>query len=81
MPDPVWLVRPRADGGWDYVSFQSQSGGEPTTLLSVEMLEGSHLPPQMPLLKRRHHLDPAEAERQRQLLQREGGFRCSKPLF
>jgi hypothetical protein len=81
MPDSVWLVRPRADGGWDYVSFQSQPGVEPTGLSSVEMREGSHLPPQMPLLKRRHRLDPAEAERQRQRLQREGGFRCSKPLF
>ncbi|MCP9927613.1 hypothetical protein [Cyanobium sp. CH-040] len=81
MPDSVWLVRPRADGGWDYVSFQNHAGVGPAGLSTVEMREGSHLPPQMPLLKRRHRLDPAEAERQRQRLQREAGFHCSKPLF
>ncbi|WP_370455613.1 hypothetical protein [Synechococcus sp. RSCCF101] len=47
----------------------------------VEMREGSHLPPQMPLLKRRSWLPQAEAERQSQRLQREAGFRCSEPLF
>lgn len=81
MPDSVWLVRPRADGGWDYVSFQNQPGMDPAALSTVEMREGSHLPPQMPLLKHRHRLDPAEAERQRQRLQREGGFHRSQPLF
>ncbi len=81
MPDPVWLVRPRPDGGWDYVSFQNQPGAGPAGPSSVEMREGSHLPPQMPLLKRRHRLDLAEAERCRQRLQQEGGFRCSDPLF
>jgi hypothetical protein len=45
------------------------------------MREGSHLPPQMPLLKRRHRLDRAEAERRRQVLQQEAGFHCSEPLF
>lgn len=86
MAEPVWLVRPRPDGGCDYVSFQVQvpcdaSLPESAALSIVEMREGSHLPPQMPLLKRRHHLDLAEAERRRQRLQQEGGFRCSEPLF
>jgi len=47
----------------------------------VEMREGSHLPPQMPLLKHRKRLGPEEAERCRRRLQLEGGFRCSDPLF
>jgi hypothetical protein len=80
MPEPVWLVRPRPDGGCDYVSFQVQPALEAATN-TVEMREGSHLPPQMPLLKHRRRLDPAEAERRRQRLQQEGGFRCSEPLF
>ena len=79
MPKPLWLVRPRPDGGCDYVSFLPAQGaiGAPT----VEMREGSHLPPQMPLLKRRSRLGPEEAERCRRRLQLEGGFRCSDPLF
>jgi len=89
MPEPLWLVRPRPDGGCDYVSFQPQPGLEATSTtsasmastLSVEMRQGSHLPPPMPLLKHRRRLDPAEAERWRQRLQQEGGFRCSDPLF
>jgi hypothetical protein len=47
----------------------------------VEMRQGSHLPPQMPLLKHRRRLDLAEAERWSEQLQQEGGFRCSEPLF
>ncbi|MEB3354805.1 MAG: hypothetical protein VKM34_11345 [Cyanobacteriota bacterium] len=81
MPEPLWLVRPRPDGGCDYVSFQLQPAVEASTCNVVEMREGSHLPPQMPLLKRRHRLDLAEAERCRLQLQQEGGFRCSEPLF
>jgi hypothetical protein len=45
------------------------------------MREGSHLPPQMPLLKRRCWLQLDEAEQQRRRLQLEGGFRHSDPLF
>jgi hypothetical protein len=45
------------------------------------MREGSHLPPQMPLLKRRCWLQRDEAEQQRRRLQLEGGFRHSEPLF
>jgi hypothetical protein len=81
MLKPLWLVRPRPDGGSDYVSFQFDAvSGSPLTG-SVEMREGSHLPPQMPLLKRRHRLDPDEAERCRVRLEQEGGFRFSDPLF
>lgn len=71
---PSWLVRPRSDGGCDYVSFSPTHG-------SVEMREGSHLPPQMPLLKRRRHLPAEEAEACRRRLQQEAGFHQSDPLF
>ncbi|MEB3235257.1 MAG: hypothetical protein VKM98_07505 [Cyanobacteriota bacterium] len=79
MPKPLWLVRPRPDGGCDYVSFvPTQAAGAPAT---IEMREGSHLPPQLPLLKRRHRLPLEEAERCRQQLQQSGGYHCSEPLF
>ncbi|WP_411877126.1 hypothetical protein [Vulcanococcus limneticus] len=92
MARPLWLVRPRADGGSDYVSFQPAAsrtpghGGSPMTdqaatgLDQVEMREGSHLPPQMPLLKRRQWLPSDEAELQSRRLQ-QGGYRHSEPLF
>jgi hypothetical protein len=48
---------------------------------TVEMREGSHLPPQMPLLKRRHRLPLEEAEQCRQRLQQKDGFRSCEPLF
>jgi len=91
MPEPLWLVRPRPDGGCDYVNFQPQPGMEPTGVSTpsqgpspapvVEMRQGSHLPPQMPLLKHRRRLDPAEARRWQERLLQEGGFRSSEPLF
>jgi hypothetical protein len=74
MARPLWLVRPRADGGSDYVSFVPADS-------RVEMREGSHLPPQMPLLKRRSWLPREEAERQCDRLQQEAGYRHSEPLF
>ena len=74
MPMPLWLVRPRPDGGCDYVNFTADHG-------AVEMREGSHLPPQMPLLKRRHRLATEEAEARCRRLQQEGGFLRSEPLF
>ena len=72
---PSWLIRPRSDGGCDYVSFS------PTPGAVVEVREGSHLPPQMPLLKRRLRLALDEAEACRQHLQQEAGFQQSEPLF
>ncbi len=84
MPRPFWLVRPRADGGCDYVSFLPGPGIPSATSpcdATVEMREGCHLPPQMPLLKRRLWLPLAEAEAQRLRLQEEGGYRRSEPLF
>ena len=99
MPRPFWLVRPRADGGCDYVSFLPGSGtpsaatsseatpSEATTSeatlseATIEMREGCHLPPQMPLLKRRLWLPLEEAEAQRLRFQEEGGYRRSEPLF
>lgn len=74
MPGSLWLVRPRTDGGSDYVNFVRG-------LTEVEMLEGSHLPPQMPLIKRRCRLRLDEAERCRQQLQQSGGYHSSDPLF
>ena len=71
---PFWLVRPRSDGGCDYVSFSPAHG-------AVEMREGSHLPPQMPLLKRRRRLAADEADACRSRLQLEAGFSHSDPLF
>ncbi|MEB3306941.1 MAG: hypothetical protein VKK98_02195 [Cyanobacteriota bacterium] len=71
-----WLVRPRQDGGCDYVSFQTTASAG-----VIEMREGSHLPPQMPLLKRRHRLAADEAELRRSQLQLIGGYHCSEPLF
>ncbi|MFM7754990.1 MAG: DUF1651 domain-containing protein [Cyanobium sp.] len=80
MPSqPLWLVRPRSDGGSDYVNFVPSPTGLDTPL--VEIREGSHLPPQMPLLKHRRRLDPAEARRWQERLLQEGGFRSSEPLF
>ena len=78
MARPLWLVRPRNDGGCDYVNFVP---GSTSGSAAVEMREGSHLPPQMPLLKRRCWLQRDEAEQQRRLLQLEGGYRHSEPLF
>lgn len=74
MARPLWLVRPRTDGGSDYVNFIPASGG-------VEIREGSHLPPQMPLLKRRWRLATEEAEICRRRLQQEAGYQRSEPLF
>ncbi|MEX0587800.1 MAG: hypothetical protein WD136_00950 [Cyanobium sp.] len=79
MPKPLWLVRPRPDGGCDYVSFLPAQG--PIGAITVEMREGSHMPPQMPLLKHRKRLGAEEAERCRHHLQQEAGFRFSEPLF
>ena len=78
-PLPLWLVRPRSDGGSDYVRFLPFSSSDDTPL--VEVREGSHLPPQMPLLKRRLRLPAAEAEACRRHLQQEAGYRRSEPLF
>ena len=79
MPKPLWLVRPRPDGGCDYVSFLPAQG--PIGATTVEMREGSHMPPLLPLLKHRKRLGAEEAERCRRKLQQEAGFYCSEPLF
>ena len=76
---PLWLVRPRSDGGSDYVSFMPALAAAAGSLVEIRL--GSHLPPQMPLLKRRLKLAPAEAEACRRRLQQEDGYRRSEPLF
>lgn len=74
MSTTSWLARRRSDGGSDFVNFLPGHDG-------VEIREGSHLPPQMPLLKRRWRLAPAEAEACRQQLLQEAGFHRCEPLF
>jgi len=74
VPDHLWLVRPCRDGGCDYVRFLPRQE-------TVEVHEGSHLPPQMPLLKHRHWLAAEEAEARRRDLQQEDGYQFSEPLF
>lgn len=84
MPKPLWLVRPRPDGGCDYVSFLPAQGPPDSTALdprTVEMREGSHLPPQLPLLKHRKRLGAEEAESCSRRLQLESGFLSCEPLF
>ncbi len=77
---PIWLIRPRSDGGNDYVRFRPTPGAR-GELAAVEILEGSHLPPQMPLLRHRRRLDAAQAELCRRRLLQEAGYRRSEPLF
>ena len=67
-------MRGTADGGTEYVCFRS-------TRESVEMLEGFHLPPQMPLIKKRRWLNRSEALSCRQNLERSEGFRHGSALF
>jgi hypothetical protein len=79
MPNPLWLVRPRSDGGRDFASFlpfQSDPGAP-----MMEIREGSHLPPQLPLLKRRRRLAIAEAMACSQSMLLEAGYHRSEPLF
>ena len=72
--ESLWLVRGTADGGTEYVCFRP-------TPESVEMLEGFHLPPQMPLIKKRRWLNRSEALSCRQKLERSEGFRHGSALF
>ena len=70
----LWLLRRSMDGGTDYVLFRG--GDEP-----VEMLEGYHLPPQMPFIKRRKWLNRADAKSCQRRLERSEGYRHGAPLF
>ena len=72
--ESLWLVRGTADGGTEYVCFRPEHE-------SVEMLEGFHLPPQMPLIKKRRWLNRSEALSCRQKLERSEGFRHGSALF
>ena len=74
MVDTIWLHRPSHDGGIDYVCFRAQQG-------AVEILEGYHLPPQMPLIKTRISLGSAQALHRRDHLERCLGFRHCPPVF
>ena len=74
MVEPIWLHRPSRDGGIDYVCFRAQQG-------AVEILEGSHLPPQMPLSKTRISLGSAQARDRRDHFEQCLGFRHGPPVF
>ena len=70
----VWLLRPCSDGGTDYVCFRPGQD-------RVEVVEGYHLPPQMPLIKRRSWMNRVDALSCRSWLERSEGFRHGAPLF
>ena len=72
--DTVWLLRPCDDGGTDYVCFRDHCD-------HVEVLEGYHLPPQMPLIKRRRWMNRSEALSCRHRLESSEGFQLGKALF
>ena len=72
--DTLWLLRPCADGGTDYICFREHRD-------HVEVLEGYHLPPQMPLIKHRQLLLSADVPRCRHRFERQQGFRHGPPLF
>jgi len=74
VDNTCWLMRSSADGGTEYVCFRGSD--EP-----VEMLEGFHLPPQMPLIKRRRWMNRSEALSCRHRLEFSEGFRHGRALF
>ena len=74
MVETIWLHRPSRNGGIDYVCFRAQQG-------AVEILEGSHLPPQMPLIKTRISLGSAQARDRRDHFEQCLGFRHGPPVF
>jgi len=69
-----WWVKSHGDGSCDYVRLRSSDQQE------MEWVEGSHLPPQMPLLKRRYTVS-LEAAQQRQQTLLAMGFKPGQPLF
>lgn len=69
-----WWVKSHRDGSCDYVRLRTSDQQQ------LEWAEGSHLPPQMPLLKRRFTVSLEAAEvRQQNLLAM--GFKPGQPLF
>ena len=69
-----WWVKSHRDGSCDYVRLRTSDRQQ------LEWAEGSHLPPQMPLLKRRFTVSlEAAAVRQQNLLAM--GFKPGQPLF
>ena len=69
-----WWVKSHGDGSCDYVRLRSSDQQQ------MEWVEGSHLPPQMPLLKRRYTVS-LEAAQQRQQTLLAMGFKPGQPLF
>ena len=69
-----WWVKCHRDGSCDYVRLR------PSDQQQLEWAEGSYLPPQMPLLKRRYTVS-LEAAQQRQQNLLAMGFKPGQPLF
>ena len=69
-----WRVKSHRDGSCDYVRLR------PSDQQQLEWVEGSYLPPQMPLLKRRYTVS-LEAAQQRQQNLLAMGFKPGQPLF
>jgi hypothetical protein len=73
--DNIWLHRPGRDGGIDYICFRHPQKGQ------IELLEGHHLPPQMPLLKRRRWIGCDQLSDCRREFEQHQGYRHGPPLF
>jgi hypothetical protein len=69
-----WWYKSHGDGSCDYVRLR------PGDQQDLEWVEGSYLPPQMPLLKRRYKVS-LEAAQQRQQNLLAMGFKPGQPLF
>ncbi|WP_115014619.1 hypothetical protein [Synechococcus sp. UW140] len=74
MVDTIWLHRASDDGGIDYVCFRSCQN-------DVEIVEGYHLPPQMPLIKTRSSLGSLQARDRRDHFEHCLGYRHGPPVF
>lgn len=74
MGQTIWMLRPSKDGGTDYVCFRDCQG-------HVEILEGYHLPPQMPLIKTRLSLAASQAQQRRDHLEHCLGYRHGPAVF
>ena len=74
MVTTICLHRPSDDGGTHYFCFRNVQGG-------VEILEGYHLPPQMPLIKTRLSLGVSQALKRRAHLEECLGYRHSPAVF
>jgi hypothetical protein len=73
--DSIWLHRPGRGGGIDYICFRHPTQGR------IELLEGHHFPPQMPLLKHRSWIGSDQLSDCRRDYEQRQGYRHGPPLF